>query len=67
MTAQEWEEYFMDKTLPAEIKLDEATVIKDVSRCVESHIAVMRNSDNSTFAGFPFRLEGIKQYLEQQG
>ncbi|SKA29689.1 hypothetical protein SAMN04488128_103157 [Chitinophaga eiseniae] len=67
MTAQEWEEYFSGKTLPPEIKLDDATVIKDVRKCIESHIAVVRNSQNSTFAGFEQRLKRIQQHLEQQG
>lgn len=68
MTAQEWEEYFRDKTLPAEIKLDDATVIKNPKQCIESHIAVLKNGGTpATFDGFRLRLEGIKQHLEQLG
>lgn len=67
MTVQEWEEYFSGKTLPAEIKLDDATVIKNPRQCIDSHLAVLKNSgNNSTFSGFGFRFEAIRKYLDQQ-
>lgn len=65
MTVEQYEEYFKGKEMPTEIVLDGASVIKNPGQCINSHIAVLKNSpNNSTFAGFRNRLEDIYRHFE---
>lgn len=46
MKSEEYEQIFNSLNLPAEIRLSAGVYIKDVSKFIESHLIVLKSTDN---------------------
>lgn len=59
-----WEIPVFDKELPKEVRLDACTVITDVKRFVESHIAILKKyNGNKRFEPYLKRLNDLKSII----
>ena len=67
MNLEELELYFKNKELPKTLQYDQATVITDVAKFVDSHLTVIKlNGHVPAFSSFLYRLNRLKDQLEAE-